>query len=625
MASQGDCALHFYGSMPILSLQNVRKEYSTDGQPVRALDGVSLDVEAGQFVALVGRSGCGKSTLLNLAGAMDFPTSGSVLLDGVATSSLKDAELTKLRREKVGFIFQSFQLLHTLTVLGNVELPLLLAGRTNARDAARERLRWVELEELGERYPHQLSGGQMQRVGIARALIHGPKLLLADEPTGNLDSTTGNVILELLQRLSREQNTATVMATHSAEAAALADVVVRFARRKNRERGASLVARLLLFYRLMVRPLLAEPVRTSLTVLAIALGVAVVLAIDLAGFAAAGSFRSSMETLAGNNDFEIVAAGGVPEDVVGKLAQLPYSLRISARIEDYAAIDGNRTVPLLGLDLVCRRAESFRSCLGFPARKSSGCSEISRRRRKCLGRAEPRIPLRRSDSALLINDRHARLHCAREFFPDDGGNAAAIVMDLAAAQRALGRVGHVDRILVKVPEKDDGGSSHVASSAEWAAANSRASKLPAALRAGIPARRRRRFCPKALSCVAAGTGTDENRKMLAAFRWNLKLLSYIALVVGAFLIYNTISVSVVRRRAEIGIVRALGASRATVLDRVHRRSGESRTHWRADRITAGPRDGERRGQADVGDGRSAVRQQPARDDRAQSPILFRSH
>ncbi|HEX3121228.1 MAG TPA: ABC transporter ATP-binding protein [Candidatus Acidoferrum sp.] len=214
--------------MPILSLQNVRKEYSTDGQPVRALDGLSLDVEAGQFVALVGRSGCGKSTLLNLAGAMDFPTSGTVLLDGVATSSLRDAELTRLRREKVGFIFQSFQLLHTLTVLGNVELPLLLAGRVaNARDAAIERLGWVELEGLGDRYPHQLSGGQMQRVGIARALIHAPKLLLADEPTGNLDTATGNVILELLRRLSREQNTATVMATHSAEAAALADVVVR--------------------------------------------------------------------------------------------------------------------------------------------------------------------------------------------------------------------------------------------------------------------------------------------------------------------------------------------------------------------------------------------------------------
>jgi ABC-type lipoprotein export system ATPase subunit len=213
--------------MPILSLQNVTKDYSTDGQTVRALDGLSLDVERGEFVALVGRSGCGKSTLLNLAGAMDFPTSGQVLIDGVATSSLKDAGLTQLRRAKVGFIFQSFQLLQTLTVFENVELPLLLAGRPDARAAARERLAWVELEGLGDRYPHQLSGGQMQRVGIARALIHAPSILLADEPTGNLDSATSNVILELLQRLAREQNTATLMATHSAEAAALADVAIR--------------------------------------------------------------------------------------------------------------------------------------------------------------------------------------------------------------------------------------------------------------------------------------------------------------------------------------------------------------------------------------------------------------
>ena len=213
--------------MPILSLQNVTKDYSSDGQLVRALDGLSLEVTRGEFVALVGRSGCGKSTLLNLAGAMDFPTSGQVLLDSQPTSSLKDADLTQLRRAKVGFIFQSFQLLNTLTVFENVELPLLLAGKPDARAAARERLAWVELDGLGDRYPHQLSGGQMQRVGIARALVHSPSLLLADEPTGNLDTSTGNVILELLRRLTREQNTATIMATHSAEAAALADVVVR--------------------------------------------------------------------------------------------------------------------------------------------------------------------------------------------------------------------------------------------------------------------------------------------------------------------------------------------------------------------------------------------------------------
>jgi putative ABC transport system ATP-binding protein len=218
---------HQLHKMPILSIQSVTKDYLTDGQRVRALDDLSLEVSPGEFVALVGRSGCGKSTLLNLAGAMDFPSSGHVLLDGVSTSSLPDAGLTQLRREKIGFIFQSFQLLHTLTVFENVELPLLLAGKQNARATARESLAWVELPDLGERYPHQLSGGQMQRVAIARALIHGPRVLLADEPTGNLDTLTGNVILALLQRLTRRQSTATIIATHSAEAAALADTVVR--------------------------------------------------------------------------------------------------------------------------------------------------------------------------------------------------------------------------------------------------------------------------------------------------------------------------------------------------------------------------------------------------------------
>jgi putative ABC transport system ATP-binding protein len=213
--------------MPILSLQHVTKDYFTDDQPVRALNNLSLDVSRGEFVVLVGRSGCGKSTLLSLAGAMDFPTSGTVLVDGVATAMLRDDALAKVRREKIGFIFQSFQLIHTLTVFENVELPLLLAGKKNARETAHERLSWVELDELGRRYPHQLSGGQMQRVAIARALVQDPAILLADEPTGNLDTSTGNLILELLQRLTRRQNTATIVATHSADAAALADVVVK--------------------------------------------------------------------------------------------------------------------------------------------------------------------------------------------------------------------------------------------------------------------------------------------------------------------------------------------------------------------------------------------------------------
>lgn len=211
--------------MALVELRNIIKDYVTDGQKVRALDGVSLDVEAGSLVALVGRSGCGKSTLLNVAGAMDFPTSGQVAIDGIHTSPTTEEQLTKIRREKVGFVFQSFQLLHTLSAVENVELPLLLAGRPNARSIALERLRAVDLESLAHRLPHQLSGGQMQRVAIARALAHSPCVLLADEPTGNMDTLTGNAILDLLLKLTRENNTATLMATHSAEAAAIADAV----------------------------------------------------------------------------------------------------------------------------------------------------------------------------------------------------------------------------------------------------------------------------------------------------------------------------------------------------------------------------------------------------------------
>jgi ABC-type lipoprotein export system ATPase subunit len=212
---------------PILSLEGVIKDYTTETEPVRAIDNVSLQIEPGRFVALVGRSGCGKSTLLHLAGAMDFPTRGRVVLDGVSTDRLTETELTQLRREKVGFVFQSFQLLHTLTVAENVELPLLLAGHTRPRPVALERLASVGLGDLAHRMPHQLSGGQMQRVAIARALVHGPRILLADEPTGNLDSVTGNSILELLRRISSERNTTILMATHNAEFASVVDAVVR--------------------------------------------------------------------------------------------------------------------------------------------------------------------------------------------------------------------------------------------------------------------------------------------------------------------------------------------------------------------------------------------------------------
>jgi len=213
--------------MGIMRLEHVSKDYVTEGSPVAALHDVNLEVRPGEFVALVGRSGCGKSTLLNLAGAMDFPTSGAVWLDGVNTSTLRDFALTRVRREKVGFVFQSFQLLPTLSVIENVELPLMLAGQTQGRVMAAERLSWVEMESYASRMPYQLSGGQMQRVAIARALANGPSILLADEPTGNLDTTTSEIILALLRRVADEWNTTILMATHSLEAAGKVDTIVR--------------------------------------------------------------------------------------------------------------------------------------------------------------------------------------------------------------------------------------------------------------------------------------------------------------------------------------------------------------------------------------------------------------
>jgi ABC-type lipoprotein export system ATPase subunit len=213
--------------LPRLELRSVSKSYGDAGQRVEVLHDISLTAEPGSITALVGRSGCGKTTLLNLAGAMDFPTAGEVLIDGRSTASLNDRELTALRRARVGFVFQFFQLLPTLTVLENVELPLLLAGTAGSAATARDRLRWVELEDKAGSLPHQLSGGQMQRVAIARALAHSPDLLIADEPTGNLDTASGDQVLKLLGDAARNFGATVVMATHSAEAAAIAGTRVQ--------------------------------------------------------------------------------------------------------------------------------------------------------------------------------------------------------------------------------------------------------------------------------------------------------------------------------------------------------------------------------------------------------------
>jgi ABC-type lipoprotein export system ATPase subunit len=212
----------------LLRFEGVSKRYTGGARDVVALDGVSLTVNEGELVALVGKSGSGKSTLLHLAGGLDVADAGRVLLGDRDVGALDIAERSRLRRREIGFVFQFFHLIPTLTVLENVDLPLLLDGAKRG-SRGRELLDRVGLGDRADHLPGELSGGEMQRAAVARALVARPRLLLADEPTGNLDSSTGEEVLRLLREEVRQEGTALLMVTHDDEAATQADRVHRLA------------------------------------------------------------------------------------------------------------------------------------------------------------------------------------------------------------------------------------------------------------------------------------------------------------------------------------------------------------------------------------------------------------
>jgi len=218
------------GAPPVLSVRGLSRVYEAGESRVVALDGVDLDVARGEFVAVMGASGSGKSTLLHLLGCLDRPTRGSYHLAGRDVAGLSSDELAEIRNREIGFVFQSFNLVPRTSALENVELPLVYGAVPPAeqRERARAALRAVGLEGRGDFVPSQLSGGQQQRVAIARALVNRPSLLLADEPTGNLDSRTSGELLALLQRLNRREGITLVMVTHEADVAAHAGRVVTF-------------------------------------------------------------------------------------------------------------------------------------------------------------------------------------------------------------------------------------------------------------------------------------------------------------------------------------------------------------------------------------------------------------
>ncbi|MDD2706396.1 MAG: ABC transporter ATP-binding protein [Verrucomicrobiae bacterium] len=201
--------------MALVELRQVTKIYRVAGEEVRALDGINLDIQEGEFISIIGPSGSGKSTLMHLLGCLDSPTSGSIRLDGMDLSKAGANRLARIRNQKIGFVFQSFNLLQRLNVLQNVELPLIYAGMGGRRrhELATHALEQVELLHRAKHRPNQLSGGQCQRVAIARALVNDPRIIFADEPTGNLDSHTGGAILSIFRDLSHKGRTI-VLVTH---------------------------------------------------------------------------------------------------------------------------------------------------------------------------------------------------------------------------------------------------------------------------------------------------------------------------------------------------------------------------------------------------------------------------
>jgi putative ABC transport system ATP-binding protein len=208
--------------MPLVELRNVSKIYLLGGEEIRALDDVSLDINESEFMSIIGPSGSGKSTLMHILGCLDTPTRGTVTIDGMMVQDATPRELAHVRNRKIGFVFQFFNLLPKLNVLQNVELPMVYAGFSGRerREHAMEALRKVGLENRSKHRPSQLSGGQQQRVAIARALVNQPKIVFADEPTGNLDTVTGEAILELFCQLSGK-GTTVVLVTHDPEIAAM--------------------------------------------------------------------------------------------------------------------------------------------------------------------------------------------------------------------------------------------------------------------------------------------------------------------------------------------------------------------------------------------------------------------
>src|SRR6266850_3723434 len=487
---------------PALELRKVSKSYREGETEREVLRDVSVTIARGEIIVLVGRSGSGKSTLLNVIAGIDRPTAGAVLVDGTDLTALDEQARTRFRRRHIGFVFQFYNLIPLLTVEENLLLPLELNNRADAKGIARARelLERVGLGGRGDSYPERLSGGEQQRVAIARALIHDPALILADEPTGNLDAETAADVLDLLDTLAREAGRTVLMVTHSREV----------------------------------------------------LGVAVAVSIDLANGSALRAFGLATEAVSGRATHQILGGpSGLPDDLYRRL-RVDVGVRRAAPIVegDVAVADrAGRSFHLLGIDPFVDN--DFRPYLSSGGRRESRARGALSRAADLVGRGgtaliavstarELGIEIGR-DLAIEVSGQPRTLTLVGLLQPADPASARALdgllVTDIATAQETLGAVGRLTRIDLIVGD-DAPGRALLA-------------RIGQALPAGT-------------DLVTAGSQAGATARMILAFQWNLAALSLLALVVGMFLIYQTMTFSVVQRRPLIGSLRALGVTRGEI-------------------------------------------------------------
>ncbi len=533
-----------------LRFHDLTKSYYEGSVRHIVLQKARAEFQPGEITAILGKSGSGKSTLLNLISGIDMPDSGEIWVDGTNLTALSERDRTLFRRARIGFVFQFFNLIPTLTVGENVSLPLELnhVPRTGAKKKAQGLLDAVGLLDRWDTFPEKLSGGEQQRVSLARALVHNPLLILADEPTGNLDEETGAQMMSLLATLTHEQNGTLLVVTHSPEAASYADRILHLSH-------GHLVADSVNM--LSLRTLLRHPLQFSIMILGIALGVAVMVSIDLANVSAARAFDISASTVTGRATHIIIGSGqGLDESVYVRLRTDPQwraELESAPIVRAYAISSQLGKVPftLLGIDPFAEgpfrnylsgqdplKTESVLSLLTVP-----GSILLSRSTAQKYG-LKPCSPNRLNDFCRLVLSVNGETHIAYLtglLEPNDDFSRRAsdtlIITDISTAQDFSDMDGQLTQIDLILPDNFD--------------ARSLASTLPVGTR-----------------LVTSEIRNAQVTNMISAFQINLTALSLLALVVGVFLIYNSMTFSVIQRRALFGTLRSIGYTREQVFGMV---------------------------------------------------------